>query len=61
MPVNADKQQRIVELVAKIEAEKDQTKFAALVHELNDLVEGEPRTVLQPPSDRRARRETQTA
>ena len=42
MPVNGDKQQRIMELVAEIEAERDQTKFSALVHELNELLEGKP-------------------
>jgi hypothetical protein len=31
MPVNGDQQQRMVELVAEIEVEKDQTRFAALV------------------------------
>jgi len=61
MPVNGDQQQRIVELVAEIEAEKDQMKFAALVHELNELLEGKPRIVVQAPPDRCERHETQAA
>lgn len=32
--------QRIRELIAKIESEKDQTKFTALVEELNHLLDG---------------------
>ena len=58
MPVNGDQQQRIVELVAEIEAEQDQMKFAALVQELNELLDGKSRTVLQPP-DPLERHETQ--
>lgn len=61
MPVNGDKQQRIVELVAEIEAERDQTKFVALVHELNELLEGKLLSIVRPPPRRRERREEQTA
>jgi flagellar biosynthesis chaperone FliJ len=48
MRVNGDKQQRIMELVAEIEAEKDQTRFSALVHELNELLEGKPHNLTIP-------------
>jgi hypothetical protein len=61
MPVNRDKQQRILDLVAEIEAEKDQMKFGALVHELNELLEGKPLSSVQPQLDRRETREAQTA
>ena len=61
MPVNRDKQQRILDLVAEIEAEKDQMKFAALVHELNELLETKPRTIVQVPPDRRENPGAQTA
>jgi hypothetical protein len=49
MRVNGDKQQRIMELVAEIEAEKDQTRFSALVHELNELLEGKPHNLTHSP------------
>jgi hypothetical protein len=61
MPVYRDKQQRIVELVAQIEAEKDQMKFAALIHELNELLEGQPLSSVQPQLERRETREVRTA
>jgi len=61
MPVNRDKQQRILDLVAEIEAEKDQMKFGALVHELNELLEGKPLSSVQSQPDRRETREAQTA
>lgn len=61
MPVNRDKQQRIVELVAEIEAEKDQMKFTALIHELNELLEGRPLSSVQPQLERRETREARTA
>ena len=61
MPVYRDKQQRIVELVAQIEAEKDQMRFTALIHELNELLEGKPLSSVQPQPDRREAREVQTA
>jgi len=61
MPVDGDQQQRMVELVAEIEAENDQTKFAALVHELNELLEGKPRTIVQAPPDSREKHEAKTA
>jgi hypothetical protein len=61
MPVNRDKQQRIVELVAEIEAEKDQMKFTALIHELNELLEGKSLSSVPPRPKRRETREAQTA
>jgi hypothetical protein len=61
MPVYRDKQQRIVELVAQIEAEKDQMRFTALIHELNELLEGKPLSSVQPQPDRLEAREVQTA
>jgi hypothetical protein len=61
MPVDGDQQQRVVKLVAEIEAEKDQMKFAALVHELNELLETKPRTIVQVPPDRREKPGAQTA
>jgi hypothetical protein len=51
MPVNGDQQQRIMELVAEIGAEDEQVRFAALVHELNDLLEGKPQAPVQPPPE----------
>jgi hypothetical protein len=48
MPGHGDKQQRIMELVAEIEAEKDQTRFSALVHELNELLAGKPHNLTIP-------------
>ena len=61
MPVNGDQQQRMMELVAEIEAEKEQVRFAALIHELNELLEGKPQAAVQPPPDRRERRGTPAA
>jgi hypothetical protein len=61
MPVYRDKQQRIVELVAQIEAEKDQMRFTALIHELNELLEGQPLSSVQPQLERRETREVRTA
>ena len=61
MPVNDDRQQRIVELVAEIETEKEQTRFTALVHELNELLEGKSRTSAQPQTDKGESRQTQAA
>jgi len=61
MPVNGDKQQRIVELVAQIEAEEEQSKFGALVHELNELLDAKPHSTVQPPPGKGQRRGTQAA
>ncbi len=43
------KQQRIRELVAKIEAEQDHDKFTVLVQELNSLLDADP-PVENPPT-----------
>jgi len=43
-----DTNQRIRELVAKIETEKDQRTFATLVAELNRLLDGDP-PIRKPP------------
>jgi hypothetical protein len=61
MPVDGDQQKRIVELVGEIEVEKDQMKFAALVHELNELLEGKPRTSVRALPDRHEKQGAQTA
>ncbi len=42
MQTASDSNQRIRELVAKIETEQDQGKFSALVEELNQLLDDDP-------------------
>jgi hypothetical protein len=48
MPVNSDQRRRIMELVSKIETEKNQARFTALVHELNELLEGKSQPTVTP-------------
>jgi hypothetical protein len=48
----SDTNQRIRELVAKIETEQDQGTFTALVEELNRLLDGNP-PVKKPPKPTR--------
>jgi hypothetical protein len=61
MTLNRNQQQRVAQLVAEIEVEKDQMKFAALVHELNQVLDEKPLSSVPPPPDGRAKRETQSA
>jgi hypothetical protein len=49
MPVDADSDQRLKELLAKIEVEQNPTHFSVLVEELNRLLDRD-RLVQMPPA-----------
>jgi hypothetical protein len=50
MPTNAGVNQRLSELIAKIEIEQNRGKFSALVEELNHLLDSQPSDKKQPAS-----------
>ncbi len=48
MQVDTDANQRLKELIAKIETEQNPKQFSVLVEELNRLLERQPSTQAQP-------------
>ncbi len=48
MPVDADANQRLKELIAKIEIEQNPKNFSVLVEELNRLLERQPSPQARP-------------
>ncbi|HEY6371969.1 MAG TPA: hypothetical protein VIX37_15435 [Candidatus Sulfotelmatobacter sp.] len=48
MPVDADTDQRLKELIAKIEIEQNPEHFTALVEELNRLLDRDPSIQVRP-------------